>query len=116
MILLDARPSAFYEGQGPWILPGHIPGAVSLPWKSLMDGTGTGSPEPEDQILALIKAAGVTPDKTIICSCGTGREATNEFVLFPVVPPVTSKVRIYRIVHRMGVVQREPGGDRKNPR
>ena len=82
VILLDARPSAFYEGQGPWIRPGHIPGAVSLPWKSLMDDRNRKLLKPEDQILALIKAAGVTPDKTIICSCGTGREATNEFILF----------------------------------
>src|SRR5208337_5492938 len=82
VVVLDARPSPVYEGQGPWIRPGHIPGAVSLPWKSLMDDRNRKLLKPEDQILALIKAAGVTHDKTIICSCGTGREATNEFVLF----------------------------------
>lgn len=82
VILLDARPAAFYEGQGPWIRPGHIPGAVSLPWKSLMDDRNRKLLKPEDQILALARGAGVTPEKTIICSCGTGREATNEFVLF----------------------------------
>lgn len=38
--------------------------------------------KPDDQIQALVRAAGATPDKTIICSCGTGREATNEFLLF----------------------------------
>jgi thiosulfate/3-mercaptopyruvate sulfurtransferase len=38
--------------------------------------------KPDDQIQSLVQAAGATPDKTIICSCGTGREATNEFLLF----------------------------------
>jgi thiosulfate/3-mercaptopyruvate sulfurtransferase len=82
IILLDARPPAFYEGQGPWMKPGHIPGAVSLPWKSLMDDRNKKLLKPIDQLEALVRTAGATPDKKIICSCGTGREATNEFLLF----------------------------------
>jgi thiosulfate/3-mercaptopyruvate sulfurtransferase len=82
VILLDARPPAFYEGQGPWMKPGHIPGAVSLPWKSLMDDKNKKLLKPVDQLETLVKAAGATPDKRVICSCGTGREATNEFLLF----------------------------------
>ena len=82
VVLLDARPSAFYEGQGPWLKPGHIPGAISLPWKTLMDDKNKKFLKPEDQLVAMVKAVGATPDKTIICSCGTGREATNEFILF----------------------------------
>jgi thiosulfate/3-mercaptopyruvate sulfurtransferase len=82
VVLLDARPPAFYEGQGPWMKPGHIPGAVNLPWKTLMDDKNKKFLKPEDQLMALVQAVGATPDKTIICSCGTGREATNEFILF----------------------------------
>jgi thiosulfate/3-mercaptopyruvate sulfurtransferase len=82
VILLDARPSSVYEGQGPWIKPGHIPGAVSLPWKSLMDDKNKKLLKPDDQIQAILAEKKITPDKTIICSCGTGREATNEFCLF----------------------------------
>lgn len=82
VVLLDARPSPVYEGQGPWIKPGHIPGAVSLPWKTLMDDANRKLLRPDDQIAALVAAAGARPEKTIICSCGTGREATNEFILF----------------------------------
>ena len=37
---------------------------------------------PEAEVLAIIKKHGVGPDKTVICSCGTGREATNQFLLF----------------------------------
>ena len=82
VILLDARPSPVYEGQGPWIKPGHIPGAVSLPWKSLMDDKNKKLLKPDDQIKAILAEKKITPDKNIICSCGTGREATNEFCLF----------------------------------
>ena len=82
VVLFDARPSAFYEGQGPWIKPGHIPGAVSLPWKTLMDDKNKKLLKPEEEILGMVRNLGATPDKTVICSCGTGREATNEFILF----------------------------------
>jgi thiosulfate/3-mercaptopyruvate sulfurtransferase len=82
VILIDARPPAFYEGQGPWPKPGHIPGAVSLPWSTLMDDKNKTLMKPGETVGATVKEKGVTPDKTVICSCGTGREATNEFLLF----------------------------------
>jgi len=82
VVLLDARPSTVYEGRGPWTKPGHIPGAVNLPWASLMDATNKRLLKPDTEIKSLVEAKGATPDKTIICSCGTGREATNEFILF----------------------------------
>ena len=81
-ILLDARPKNVYEGQGPWILPGHIPGAVNLPWKKLMDEANPRLLKPDDEIKEILNEVGATRDKLIICSCGTGREATNEFLLF----------------------------------
>ena len=82
VVLFDARPPAFYEGQGPWIKPGHIPGAVSLPWKTLMGDTNKKLLKPEGEIRKMVQGLGATQDKTVICSCGTGREATNEFILF----------------------------------
>jgi thiosulfate/3-mercaptopyruvate sulfurtransferase len=82
VILLDARPSNVYEGQGPWIKPGHIPGAVNLPWASLMDDKNTRLLRPDDEIRSIVEGKGAVPEKTIICSCGTGREASNEFILF----------------------------------
>jgi thiosulfate/3-mercaptopyruvate sulfurtransferase len=80
--LLDARPAEFYEGQGPWIRPGHIPGAISLPWASLMMPENRYRLKPEHEIAEILNSKGITRDKSIICSCGTGREATNEFLLF----------------------------------
>jgi thiosulfate/3-mercaptopyruvate sulfurtransferase len=82
VILVDARPPALYQGQGPWIKPGHIPGAINLPWASLMDADNTRLLKPDDQIRSILRQHGIGPEKTIICSCGTGREATNEFILF----------------------------------
>ena len=41
VVVLDARPPATYQGQGPWPKPGHIPGAVNLPWKGLMSEGNT---------------------------------------------------------------------------
>jgi thiosulfate/3-mercaptopyruvate sulfurtransferase len=82
VILLDARPAPVYEGQGPWIKPGHIPGAINLPWANFMDAKNKRLLKPDKEIQSILDASKVTPDKTIICSCGTGREATNEFLLF----------------------------------
>ncbi len=82
VIVLDARPPEVYEGQSYWIKPGHIPGAVNVPWASLMTDANKSLLKSDEEILAILKANDVSPDKTIICMCGTGREATNEFILF----------------------------------
>jgi thiosulfate/3-mercaptopyruvate sulfurtransferase len=83
VILLDARPPNIYRGEaGPWIKSGHIPGAVNLPWASLMDDKNKTQLKPVAEIKSLAEAVGATKDKLIICSCGTGREATNEFTIF----------------------------------
>ena len=82
-ILLDARPERVYTGEtGPWIRNGHIPGAVNLPWSSLMDPENKTLLKPFDEIKGLAEKVGATRDKLVICSCGTGREATNEYTIF----------------------------------
>jgi|MTBAKMStandDraft_1061839.scaffolds.fasta_scaffold13649_1 thiosulfate/3-mercaptopyruvate sulfurtransferase len=48
----------------------------------------------DEEIAAILKERGITRDKTIICSCGTGREATCEFLLFRFYLKFP-KVRIY---------------------
>lgn len=82
VVLLDARPPKFYEGKGPWIKEGHIPGAVNLPWRTLMEDDNATKRKNLSELKGMLMGKGITPDKRIICSCGTGREATNEFVLF----------------------------------
>jgi thiosulfate/3-mercaptopyruvate sulfurtransferase len=80
-MLLDTRPASWYEGQGPWMKPGHIPGAVNLPATLLMDDKNTTLLKPEEEIRNILFACGATPEKTIICSCGTGRTATLVFLI-----------------------------------
>jgi len=83
VILLDARPSNWYRGEdSPWIRDGHIPGAVNLPWKSLMNPDNPTELKPIEEIKKIAEDVGATKDKLIICSCGTGREATNEYTIF----------------------------------
>jgi thiosulfate/3-mercaptopyruvate sulfurtransferase len=82
VMVLDARPEGVYEGQGPWIKPGHIPGAINVPWKNFMHPDNPRLLKSDEEIQAILDDHNITPDKTVICSCGTGREATNEFLLF----------------------------------
>ncbi len=81
VVLLDTRPPAWYEGQGPWRKPGHIPGAVSLPAACLMVPDNPALLKPEAEIRTILADLGITPDKTIICSCGTGRTAVSVFLI-----------------------------------
>ena len=81
VIVLDARPPDIYKGQGPWKKPGHIPGAINLPWKSLMEEDNPRLLKPLDRIGVILAETGVNREKEVICTCGTGREATNEFLL-----------------------------------
>jgi thiosulfate/3-mercaptopyruvate sulfurtransferase len=80
-ILLDTRPASWYEGQGPWRKPGHIPGAVNLPASRFMDNKNSTLLKAEEEIRNILSTSGATPEKTIICSCGTGRSATAVFLI-----------------------------------
>jgi len=82
VITLDARPADAYEGQKYWIKPGHIPGTIHVPWRSLMADGNPALLKPDQEIQAILDKNGIHPDKMILCTCGTGREATNEFILF----------------------------------
>ena len=81
VILLDTRPSALYEGQGPWPKPGHIQGAVNLPATRLLDDHNPTLLKQEEEIRQILTSCGITPEKTVICSCGTGRSATAVFLI-----------------------------------
>ncbi|NYT01776.1 MAG: sulfurtransferase [Methanosarcinales archaeon] len=82
VVLFDARPRQFYEGQAMWPKPGHIPGAVNLPWRSLMSEKNSRMLRGDQEIREIVSQFDLSKDKTIICSCGTGREATLEFLIF----------------------------------
>jgi thiosulfate/3-mercaptopyruvate sulfurtransferase len=81
VVLSDTRPRSWYEGSGPWRKPGHIPGAVSLPATDLLDPDNPTLLKPEGEIRTILNELGITPEKTIICSCGTGRTAASVFLI-----------------------------------
>ena len=82
VILFDARPFEFYKEGGLWIKNGHIPGANSLPWRSLMSKDNAKLLKSDEELQELLDKFDITPEKTLIIYCGTGREATNEFLFF----------------------------------
>lgn len=76
-ILVDARPLNEYQGNDDvWLRKGHIPGAISFHWARLMEAGNTHQFKPLAAMKAELKAAGITPDKDIICYCGTSREGS----------------------------------------
>ena len=82
VILFDARPFEVYKEGGLWIKNGHIPGANSLPWRSLMTKENARLMKSDEELSAIVGRFNITPDKTLLIYCGTGREATNEFLFF----------------------------------
>lgn len=74
---VDARPASQYRGEGRlWRRNGHIPGAISVDWKTLMDKDNTSKFRARKEIEKLLTDAGVDKTDDIVVYCGTGREAT----------------------------------------
>lgn len=77
VVLVDARPLNEFLGQDDvWLRKGHIPGAVSFHWARLMEQDNTHKFKPLAEVKAELEKAGITPDKKIICYCGTSREGS----------------------------------------
>jgi len=94
VIVFDARPFESYKEGGLWIKNGHIPGAYSLPWRILMSKDNPKLMKSDDELKELVGKFNITSDKTLLIYCGTGREATNEFLFFKFYLG-HGKVRIY---------------------
>ena len=80
-LLVDARPPDQYQGlAGAQARRGHIPGAVSHPWKDDLE-------KPEfslvwkspDRLRQEYASAGITPDRDIILYCNSGTEASHVY-------------------------------------
>ncbi|MGD8278920.1 MAG: rhodanese-like domain-containing protein [Gemmatimonadota bacterium] len=74
--LIDARNTRYYEGgEGSRdTRPGHIPGAVSLPFDQMV--TEDLHVLPERELRAKFAAAGVAPGDSLIAYCHIGQQAT----------------------------------------
>ncbi|MFB0712011.1 3-mercaptopyruvate sulfurtransferase [Buttiauxella noackiae] len=71
--LVDARPAPRFNAQAdeprPGLRRGHIPGAVNVPWGDLVEN---GQLKTTDELSEIFTRQGVSFDKPIIASCGSG--------------------------------------------
>ena len=77
--LLDARPPAEFEGvvasEGV-SKAGHIPGAASLYWKTLLRSEAQPELLPVDELQRAFREAGVRPEQTVVTYCRTGMQSS----------------------------------------
>lgn len=74
-LVVDARDAAQYRGEVVrGSRGGHIPGAVSIPAKSLVNEDGTWKPLAEQR--QILRAAGVQPGGRVVAYCNGGVTAT----------------------------------------
>lgn len=89
VVIVDPRPKALFEGtEQTFIRNGHIPGALNITWQLV---TEAGNPDESlknahklksiEALRKLFESRGVTPDKTVIISCSTGREASLQYLV-----------------------------------
>ncbi|MBS7541594.1 3-mercaptopyruvate sulfurtransferase [Ancylobacter oerskovii] len=71
--ILDARSAPRFRGEEaeprPGVRPGHIPGALNLPFGEVLANGRLKSPE---EVRQAVTAAGVDPSRPVITSCGSG--------------------------------------------
>jgi thiosulfate/3-mercaptopyruvate sulfurtransferase len=73
-VLVDARAPVYYRGTEPTFgKSGHIPGAINIPFTSIVDATQTID---EKQVAALFRDAGVKAGDTVVVYCHIGQQAT----------------------------------------
>ncbi len=74
--IVDSRSPKYYDGEDPGAMPraGHIPGAKSLPFDTLVtDDNHMKSPA---ETAEMMKAAGIRPGDTVVSYCHIGQQAT----------------------------------------
>jgi thiosulfate/3-mercaptopyruvate sulfurtransferase len=73
--IVDARPTARWEGKAPepreGLKSGHMPGSTSLPFQELLN-PDTKQLLPKEELRKIFEAKGLSPDKPLISTCGSG--------------------------------------------
>ena len=74
--IVDSRDRKYFDGTDPGSMPraGHIPGAKSLPFDTLV--TDDNRMKSEAETADLFKAAGIRPGDTVVSYCHIGQQAT----------------------------------------
>lgn len=72
--LVDARSAARFKGEEPEPRPGlrsgHMPGALNVPYRALLEPDGR--MKPVEELRAVLVEAGVDLDRPVITTCGSG--------------------------------------------
>mgnify|MGYP000023551056 CR=1 FL=1 len=72
-VIVDTRERGEY-------VDGHIPGAVQLDWRTLVDDETRGL-KPREEIEAILASTGITPDQRIVLYCNTARRISHTYVV-----------------------------------
>ena len=92
--IIDARPAARFNAEvdepRPGLRRGHIPGALNVPWTELVR---EGELNTTDELDAIFFGRGVSYDKPIIVSCGSG--VTAAVVLLALATLDVPNVKLY---------------------
>ncbi len=92
--IIDARPAARFNAEvdepRPGLRRGHIPGALNVPWTELVRD---GEINTTDELDAIFFGRGVSYDKPIIVSCGSG--VTAAVVLLALATLDVPNVKLY---------------------
>jgi thiosulfate/3-mercaptopyruvate sulfurtransferase len=72
-VLVDTREQREYDD-------GHIPGAVLLDWRDLVDDETRGI-LPREEALDVLESAGIVPEKRIVLYCNTARRISHTYVV-----------------------------------
>jgi thiosulfate/3-mercaptopyruvate sulfurtransferase len=92
---IDARPPDVFRGETKiWVRNGHIPGAVNIPWKILVDETNTHKLKTAAEMKKVYSDKGIKEADDIIVYCGTSREASLEYMVLKHILKFP-KVRLY---------------------
>jgi len=79
---IDARPADVFRGEVKiWTRNGHIPGAVNIPWKLLVEENNSHKFKSLDDMRKVYADKGIKETDDIIVYCGTSREASLEYMV-----------------------------------
>jgi thiosulfate/3-mercaptopyruvate sulfurtransferase len=95
IVMIDARPPAEFSGATPGegiTRPGHIPGAKSMFWQTLVRSPENPRLKDEAELRRMFEEAGVGPGVTIVAYCRTGGQSA---FLYSVARELGYEVRLY---------------------
>jgi thiosulfate/3-mercaptopyruvate sulfurtransferase len=72
-VIVDTREDWEFE-------EGHVPGAIRLDWRELVDDDSRGL-KPEGELRSILEDRGIVPDRRIVLYCNTARRISHTYVV-----------------------------------